>query len=56
MNNMESETVAIIGMMLAPIYGLILWRLKESNKMQIKLTKICTALKMVHPELTDILK
>jgi len=48
--------VAIIGIFVSPIYLILIWRMKKSDKIETKVTKICTALKLKFPELTEILK
>ncbi|MCH7649452.1 MAG: hypothetical protein IIA83_12715 [Thaumarchaeota archaeon] len=47
---MDYETIGVIGLMLSPLYGLIIWRMKVSREIEIKLTKICTFIKMKFPE------
>jgi len=53
---MDFETIGIIGMMLSPVYVILIWRMKVSRQIEIKVTKICTALKMKFPDLEGILK
>lgn len=53
---MDYETIAVLGMMLSPVYAIMLWRMKKSDTIEKKVTKICTALKMKFPEMVDILK
>lgn len=47
---MDYETIAILGLMLSPLYGLILWRMKVSREIETKVTKICTFIKLEFPE------
>jgi len=51
---METETfltiALIVGVLNSPIYAIIFWRLKISREIEIKLTKICTFLKLEFPE------
>ena len=46
---MDYETIGILGLMLTPLYGLILWRLKVGREIETKVTKICTFIKMKFP-------
>lgn len=52
---MDFDTIAVVGMMLSPVYAILIWRMKVSTKIDKKVTKICTALKMKFPDLKDIL-
>ena len=47
---MDYETIGIIGLMLSPMYALIIWRMKKSDEMSTKLTKICTFIKLKFPD------
>lgn len=53
---MDYETIAVVGVMLSPLYAILLWRMKKSDAIEKKVTKICTALKMKFPEMIDVLK
>jgi len=53
---MDAATIGVMGMMLAPLYGIIIWRLKASRQIDIKLTKVCMFLKLKYPEYSDLLK
>jgi len=47
---MDYETIGILVLILSPLYGLILWRMKKSDEMNTKLTKICTFIKLKFPD------
>lgn len=47
---MDYETLGIIGIMISPLYVLFTWRLKVGREVDIKLTKICTFIKLEFPE------
>lgn len=47
---MEYETIAILGLMLSPLYGILIWRMKVSREIETKVTKICTFIKMKFPK------
>jgi len=47
---MDYETIAIIALMISPLYVLFTWRLKVGREVDIKLTKICTFIKLQFPE------
>lgn len=47
---MDYETIGVIGLMLSPLYAIILWRMKVSREIETKVTKICTFLKLEFPE------
>jgi len=52
---METDTIAILGLMITPLYGIIIYRLKASVSTDKKLTKVCTFLKMKYPEYANVL-
>lgn len=47
---METDTITTIALLLAPIYTILLWRMKKSDNIEKKVTKIITFLKLQHPE------
>jgi len=52
---METETIAVIGLMISPLYGIIIFRLKAAVATDKKLTKVCTFLKMKYPQYAEVL-
>ena len=47
---MDYETIGVLGLMLSPLYGMLVWRMKVSREIESKVTKICTFLKLEFPE------
>jgi hypothetical protein len=58
MNDSEIVLLVIsaVGVFVSPIYPILFWRIKISNKIEQKVTRLCTALKLSHPELSDALR
>jgi len=52
---MEMDTIVILGLMISPLYGIIIFRLKAAVATDKKLTKVCTFLKMKYPEYANVL-
>ena len=44
------EIALVVGVLVSPLYALIYWRMKISREIEIKLTKICTFIKMKFPK------
>jgi len=52
---MDYQMLFLIGLMLSPVYAILLWQSKRIIKLEKSLVRICTALKMKFPELQKIL-
>jgi len=52
---METDTIAVLGLMISPIYAIIIYRLKSAVATDKKLTKVCTFLKLKYPEYKEVL-
>jgi len=50
----ETEILTAVGVMIgafvSPLYGILLWRMKKSDTMDTKITKLCTFIKLKFPE------
>lgn len=52
---MENESIAVLGLMISPLYAIIIYRLKAAVATDKKVTKLCTFLKMKYPEYANVL-
>lgn len=44
------QIIVVIAGMLAPLYAILIWRMKVSREIETKVTKICTFIKMKFPK------
>ena len=46
----DTEYITVIALLLTPIYTILLYRMKKSDSIEKKVTKIITFLKLQHPK------
>ena len=50
----DVQTVALLVGIVSPIYAILVWRMKVSMRIEKKIVKIITFLKLEHPEKANV--